>query len=123
MGRARHRLRALAAPEALTAVQELTEQVIDRWLERGTKFFKTVSRNPVVRSALLARGLSDEELAIGWKLYSEPLFRGRGGRAARDEPRDRRPVPISRAAAVTPSLQPRTSNGPAISRKYSACGS
>jgi hypothetical protein len=50
---------------------EITEIQIDRWLERGTKFFKTVSRNPVVRGALLARGLTDEELAVGWQYYSE----------------------------------------------------
>lgn len=50
---------------------ELTEGQIDRWLERGTKFFKTVSRNPVVRGALLSRGLTDEELARGWQYYSE----------------------------------------------------
>lgn len=50
---------------------EMTETQIDRWLERGGKFFKTVSRNPVVRAALLARGLTDEELASGWKLYTD----------------------------------------------------
>lgn len=50
---------------------EITEIQIERWLERGSKFFKTVSRNPVVRGALLARGLSDEELAGGWKLYTD----------------------------------------------------
>lgn len=50
---------------------ELTEAQIDRWLTRGNKFFRAVSRNPVVRGALLARGLSDEELAQGWKYFSE----------------------------------------------------
>jgi hypothetical protein len=50
-----------------------TEIQIDRWLERGGKFFKTVSRNPVVRAALIARGLTDEELGRGWQLYSELL--------------------------------------------------
>ena len=45
------------------------EDEIDRWLERGGKFFKTVARNPVVRAALHARGLSDDELHAGWKLY------------------------------------------------------
>jgi hypothetical protein len=50
---------------------EITETQIDRWLERGGKFFKTVSRNPVVRGALLARGLTDEELAAGWRLYTD----------------------------------------------------
>jgi hypothetical protein len=50
---------------------EISEAQIDRWLERGGKFFKTVSRNPVVRGALLARGLTDEELAAGWKLYTD----------------------------------------------------
>jgi len=50
---------------------EITEVQIDRWLERGGKFFKTVARNPVVRGALLARGLTDEELATGWKLYTD----------------------------------------------------
>jgi hypothetical protein len=50
---------------------DISEDDIDRWLERGGKFFKTTARNPVVRAALRARGLSDEELEIGWKLYSE----------------------------------------------------
>ena len=50
---------------------DITEIQIDRWLERGGKFFKTVSRNPVVRGELLARGLTDEERASGWQLYSE----------------------------------------------------
>jgi hypothetical protein len=50
---------------------EVSEAQIDRFLERGGKFFKTVSRNPVVRGALLARGLTDEELAIGWRLYTD----------------------------------------------------
>ena len=50
---------------------EISETQIDRWLERGGKFFKTVARNPVVRGALLARGLTDEELATGWKLYTD----------------------------------------------------
>lgn len=57
---------------------EMTEVQIDRWLERGTKFFKTVSRNPVVRGALLSRGLTDEELAQGWRYYSE--LHGFGGK-------------------------------------------
>ena len=50
---------------------EITEVQIDRWLERGSKFFKTCARNPVVRGALLARGLTDDELMQGWKLYTE----------------------------------------------------
>lgn len=50
---------------------QFTEIQIDRWLERGGKFFKAVSRNPVVRGTLLSRGLTDEELAHGWQLYSE----------------------------------------------------
>ena len=50
---------------------EITEILIDRWLERGSKFFKSVARNPVVRSTLLARGLTDDELARGWQLYTE----------------------------------------------------
>ncbi len=49
---------------------EITEALIDRWLLRGSKFFKTVARNPVVRATLLARGLTDEELARGWELYT-----------------------------------------------------
>ena len=57
---------------------EMTEIKIDRWLERGTRFFKTVSRNPVVRGALLSRGLTDEELAQGWRYYSE--LHGFGGK-------------------------------------------
>jgi len=50
---------------------EITEAQIDRWLERGGKFLKTVARNPVVRGALLLRGLTDDELGTGWKLYMD----------------------------------------------------
>jgi hypothetical protein len=50
---------------------DLNEAQMDRWLERGSKFFKTAARNPVVRATLLARGLTDDELERGWKLYSE----------------------------------------------------
>jgi hypothetical protein len=50
---------------------EFTEQEIDQWPERGGKFFKTLARNPVVRAALLARGLTDQELQRGWSLYSD----------------------------------------------------
>ena len=42
---------------------ELNEREIERWLDRGSRFFKTVARNRVVRGELLARGLTDEELA------------------------------------------------------------
>ena len=56
---------------------DISEEQIDRWLERASKFFKTVARNPVVRAALLERGLSDAELARGWQLYSE--LNGFGG--------------------------------------------
>ena len=59
---------------------ELGEDDIDRWLERGGKFFKTVARNPVVRAALLARGLSDDELLAGWRLYTD--LHGFGSEAA-----------------------------------------
>jgi hypothetical protein len=58
---------------------EITETLIERWLERGTKFFRTVSRNPVVRGSLLPRGLTDEELAKGWQYYGE--LHGFGGKA------------------------------------------
>jgi len=50
---------------------EIMEAQIDRWLERGGKFFRTVARNPVVRSTLVARGLTDHELETGWKLYTD----------------------------------------------------
>lgn len=56
---------------------EINEAQIDRWLERGGKFFKSVARNPVVRGALRARGLTDEELGRGWQLYSD--LNGFGG--------------------------------------------
>jgi hypothetical protein len=70
---------------------EMTEVQIDRWLERGEKFFKAVARNPVVRSALLARGLTDEELNQGWSYYSE--LHGFGAKA------DARPATKQTAAA------------------------
>lgn len=31
-----------------------SEDEIDRWLERGGRFFKAVARNPVVRGELIA---------------------------------------------------------------------
>lgn len=48
----------------------ITEFQVERALERGGRFFKTVARNPVVRGALFARGLSDEELQSGWGMYA-----------------------------------------------------
>jgi hypothetical protein len=50
---------------------ELNEVQIERWLDRGSRFFKTVARNPVVRGELFARGLTNEELAQGWQLFTE----------------------------------------------------
>lgn len=71
---------------------ELDDDEIDLWLERGGKFFKAVARNPVVRAALLARGLSEDELLTGWKLYSE--LNGFGSEASA------RPATAQTAAAV-----------------------
>jgi len=58
---------------------EINEAQIDPWLERGGRFFKSVARNPVVRGTLRARGLTGEELAQGWQLYSD--LHGFGGHA------------------------------------------
>jgi len=60
---------------------DITEGLIDRWLERGGKFFKSVARNPVVRGTLRARGLNDDELGRGWVLYSELNGFGKQGQA------------------------------------------
>jgi hypothetical protein len=60
---------------------ELTEAIIDRWLDRGGKLFRALARNPVVRSTLLARGLTDDELDRGWALYGAVLGFKRGGPA------------------------------------------
>ena len=49
-------------------------------LSCSLRCFKTVARNPVVRAALHARGLSDDELHAGWQLYSE--LNGFGSEAA-----------------------------------------
>jgi hypothetical protein len=59
----------------------IDEITIDRWLVRGTKFLKTIARNPVVRSSLFARGLTDEELERGWGLYSMLIGFNAGGEA------------------------------------------
>ena len=59
----------------------LDEAVIDRWLERGTKFLKTTARNPLVRGVLMARGLTDEELDRGLRLYTILLGYGSRGEA------------------------------------------
>ncbi len=50
---------------------EMSEAVLERWLERSGKFFRTLARNPVVRAVLLSRGLTDEELKRGWDLYAK----------------------------------------------------
>ncbi len=60
---------------------DITESMIDRWLERGGKFFKSVARNPVVRGTLRARGLTDEELGHGWQYYSDLNGFGKQGLA------------------------------------------
>jgi len=49
----------------------MVEGVLARWIDRGTKFFRAVSKHPVIRAELLARGLTDEELKHGWALYTE----------------------------------------------------
>jgi hypothetical protein len=46
------------------------DHVVGRWLERGTRFFRAITRNPVIRGVLLQRGLTTDELARGWELYS-----------------------------------------------------
>jgi len=60
---------------------EITEALIDRWLERGGKFFKSVAGNPVVRGTLRARGLNDDELDRGWALYADLNGFGKQGQA------------------------------------------
>jgi hypothetical protein len=52
---------------------EITERLVELSIARAASFFKTVSRNPVVRGELLSRGLTDEELRHGWALYSAML--------------------------------------------------
>lgn len=47
-----------------------TEMFENRWLERGYKFLRTLSRNGIVRGALLDRGLTEEELQRGWDLFA-----------------------------------------------------
>jgi hypothetical protein len=49
----------------------LNERQIEVWMERGGRFFKATSRNPVIRGELLSRGLTDQELEQGWRLYAE----------------------------------------------------
>jgi len=56
----------------------ISEREIDRWLERGSKFFKAVARNSAVREALSARGLIDEELEHGWAMFTK--LHGFGGK-------------------------------------------
>jgi hypothetical protein len=52
---------------------QMTDALLNRWIERGGKFFRTVGRNAIVRATLRVRGLDDDELARGWALYSELL--------------------------------------------------
>jgi hypothetical protein len=52
---------------------QISDALLNRWIERGGKFFRAVGRNAVVRATLLERGLDDDELARGWALYSELL--------------------------------------------------
>jgi hypothetical protein len=58
------------------------DYVIDRWLDRGTRFFRAVTKNSVVRGVLLARGLTDAELGHGWELYSRVFGISQSGERA-----------------------------------------
>lgn len=51
----------------------IAEKVETRWLVRGQKFFRTLSRNGKVRGALLARGLTNQQLKRGWDLFADVL--------------------------------------------------
>lgn len=51
----------------------LDDRVVDRWLDRGNRFFRATTRNKAIRTALLARGLNKSELQGGWRLYSAVL--------------------------------------------------
>ena len=46
------------------------DHIVDRWLDRGSRFFRATTRSPVIRGLLFARGLTDEELLTGWELYT-----------------------------------------------------
>lgn len=51
----------------------LDDRVVDRWLDRGNRFFRATTSNSAVRSTLYARGLDKAELQNGWALYSSVL--------------------------------------------------
>src|SRR5690606_10743342 len=72
----------------------LDERLVDRWLSRGQRFFRSVTRNSVVRGTLAARGLTKQELVMGWDLYSRVL----GIDAKEEEPA---PTPSDAASAMS----------------------
>ena len=48
--------------------KEMVEgHIVDRWLDRGNRFFRATTRSPVIRGLLFARGPTDEELRTGWE--------------------------------------------------------
>lgn len=67
--------------------------VVNRWLDRGMRFFRAVTRSRVITARLRARGLSKAELKKGWDLYAALL----GARTLGDEPP---PSPNEAAAAM-----------------------
>lgn len=64
----------------------IAEQIETRWLLRGQKFFRTLSRNGKVRGALLARGLTNQELKRGWDLFANVLGSLNGAAPAASRP-------------------------------------
>ncbi len=63
----------------------MDERVVDRWLSRGHRFFRAMNQAPI-RSALLARGLTNAELLTGWGYYSNVMGQGRGTAAPAPAP-------------------------------------
>ncbi len=53
----------------------LDERLVDRWLSRGHRFFRAMNQPPI-RSVLLLRGLTNEELLKGWRYYSNVMGHG-----------------------------------------------
>jgi hypothetical protein len=64
----------------------IAEQIETRWLVRGQKFFRTMSRNGKVRGALLARGLTNQELKRGWDLFAKAVAPLNGSSPAASPP-------------------------------------
>lgn len=82
----------------------LREDHVDRWLERGSRFFRGLVRTPELRATLAERGLTNAELERGFQLFAELHGVGLPLPAKASTPRARRGKQPTRAAEALAKL-------------------